>query len=114
MAKKIVRQSGGSDHQQMVFEENEEHKGISSSFTSEIKRIETHTSMSTEIQRDRGISNASQTSHDTSTQIVRLADDNESSSSTLHSLLNVNKISDQRIKTQKVRRTAPEIEGDLK
>ncbi len=94
LVKKVMRQSGGSDHQQqMVFEDNEEHKGISSSFTSDIKRIETHTSMSTEIMRDRGVSNASQNSHETSTQIVRIPDENESNSSTLNSLLNVNGIS---------------------
>jgi hypothetical protein len=98
----------------MVFEENEEHKGISSSFTSDIKRIETHTSMSTEIQRDRGVSHASQTSHETSTQIVRIPDENESSNSTLNSLLQVNRISDQRMKTQQVRKTAAELEEDLK
>jgi hypothetical protein len=93
----------------MVFEDNEEHKGISSSFTSDIKRIETHTSMSTEIMRDRGVSKASQNSHETSTQIVRVHEENESNSSTLNSLLNANRISDLRMKTQQVRKTADEL-----
>lgn len=93
----------------MVFEDNEEHKGIGSSFTSDIKRIETLTSMSTEIIRDRGVSNASQNSHETSTQIVRVHEENESNSSTLNSLLNVNRISDLRMKTQQVRKTADEL-----
>jgi hypothetical protein len=45
---------------------------------------------------------------------VRIADENESSSSTLNSLLNVNKISDQRMKTQQVRKTAAELAEELK
>jgi hypothetical protein len=114
LVKKVLRQSAGSDHQQLVFEEHEEHKGITSSFSSDIKRIETSNSMATEIIRDRGVSSASQNSHETSTHIVRLADENESSSSTLNSLLNVNKISNQRMKTQQVRNTAAELAEELK
>ncbi len=74
---------------------NEEHKGVSSSFSSDVKRIETQTftSNSTVVIRDRGISAVSKTSQGT-TNIVRVVDDSESNS-TYNSLLNNNnRISD--------------------
>ena len=93
----------------MVFDANEEHKGISSSFSSEIKRIDSNTSNSTIIMRDRGVSGVSQASIDTSTQIIRVVDDNQSST-TLNSLMDVsNKNLDPRMKTQQVRKTASEL-----
>lgn len=114
IVRKVLRQSGGSDHQHLMFDTNEEHKGISSSFSSDIKRIETQTfaSNSTLVMRDRGISGVSQTSQGT-TNIVRVVDDSESNS-TYNSLLNNNRISDQRMKTQQVRKTAAELSEDLK
>ena len=72
---------------------NEEHKGVSSSFSSDVKRIETMTSNSTVVIRERGISAISKTSQGT-TNIVRVVDDSESNS-TYNSLLNNNnRISD--------------------
>ncbi len=59
----VMRQSGGSE-KQMHFDHHEESKIESSSFYSEVKRIETQTfnSSSTIIRRDRDVSAVSGTS----------------------------------------------------
>ena len=106
-----MRQSGGLE-KQMHFDHQEDSKIESSSFNSEVKRIETQqtfNSSSTIIRRDRGASGVSGTSQNSerTTQIMRVQE-GEDNDSTYNSLLTP-KLTDKRMQTQQNKKTATEL-----